>query len=133
MELLLNALWLAIAAFTFAAWLQVSPSNRKQFLLGLVALFCLLLLLLPAVSITDDLHLQNVAVEDASLSKRVTKASVYADHLAPLFSTGIALVALWFAMSQKKGFFRDETSAPDRSSPLLSRLLLGRAPPAVAL
>lgn len=133
MELLLNALWLVIAASVFAAWLRVSPSNRKHFLLGLVALFCLLVLLLPAVSITDDLHLQNVAVEDASLAKRVTKASVYADRLAPLFSTGIALVALWFAVSRIKRFFRDETSAPDRSHSLLSRLVLGRAPPAVAL
>lgn len=130
MELLLNLLWLAIAAFAFGAWVRLS--NRKQLLLGLVALFCLLILLLPAVSITDDFHLQNVAVEDANVAKRLTKASLSSNHLARFSWTAVSLIGLWFALSRATKWFLDETSVPKSYSSAFIHFVLGRAPPVAA-
>ncbi len=58
MELLLNLIWVAIsgaALFTWAKWRHRSSSREvPQMLRGVVVVLCILFLLLPAISITDD-------------------------------------------------------------------------------
>jgi hypothetical protein len=76
MELLLNLIWLAVAAGVPAAfvlnrrrsaWLAQVPFGQ-----ALVALACVVVLLFPIVSASDDLHPTQAVVEDAS--KRVQLA-----------------------------------------------------------
>jgi len=58
-ELLLNLIWVGIAGaalFSWAKW-RYSSSSREapQMLRGVVVVLCILFLLLPVISITDDL------------------------------------------------------------------------------
>ncbi|HMD85832.1 MAG TPA: hypothetical protein VKO18_14150 [Terriglobia bacterium] len=73
MEVLLNAIWLLVAAGAFLFWrpakFKGTPTDRghgRSF--GIVALACALVLLFPVISLTDDLHAEQVAMEDSSRS-----------------------------------------------------------------
>jgi hypothetical protein len=72
MELLLNTAWLLVAIGTFLFW-QVEAegsarrpkhNSRSHFL----ALIVGLVLLFPVISLTDDLHAEQAAMEDSSRS-----------------------------------------------------------------
>src|ERR1017187_1487735 len=82
MELLLNLIWLTLAAGALLAFLRVQPgsartvSGRK----ALLALACVVVLLFPVVSASDDLHPAQAVMEEAS--KRVQLA-VAPLHLRP--------------------------------------------------
>jgi len=128
-ELLLNSLWLAIAAATLLAWRLALPARRSQVLLGLGALSCVLILLLPAVSITDDLHLEKVAVEDARWAKRISDTVPLSAHLYPPFWLASASLALLFAMTRQPQWLANENATPEYLSPLFSRSAQDRAPP----
>jgi len=128
-ELLLNSLWLAIAAATLLSWLRARPTRRSQVLLGLGALSCGLILLLPAVSITDDLHLEKVAVEDVRWAKRISDTVPLSAHLYPPFWSSLALLALLFAVLRQPQWLVNENSTPEYLSPLCSRSAHDRAPP----
>ncbi len=78
MELLLNILWLMLAVP--AAWLwfrdaACAQSSRRLGGLRLVLLLaCILVLLFPTISATDDLHAMRPELEESSISKRTLKA-----------------------------------------------------------
>lgn len=82
MELFLNLVWLAIATGALLTYFWQSVAGRSRFHLRLGALACALVFLLPAISITDDLHSDTFAVEDASLGKRVVQAAARADLIS---------------------------------------------------
>lgn len=76
MELLLNLIWLVVAASLVVVWWtcwlpQLTPraaDERTRRLRGrqsLIGLICVVALLFPAISLTDDLHPAVVAVSDS--------------------------------------------------------------------
>jgi hypothetical protein len=72
-ELLLNLVWLLLALPAYWLWRErVADSNRHGFSSrqGLLALGCLLVLLFPVISATDDLHAMRAEVEEPGTSKR---------------------------------------------------------------
>jgi hypothetical protein len=79
MELLLNLAWLMLALPALLVWRRQSASARssgkpcgsRSFIL----LGCLLVLLFPVVSATDDLHPIRAEIEESSPSKRAVKQS----------------------------------------------------------
>ncbi len=71
MEVLLNVVWVAIACVALWCWRR--RAHRGNPLAGLVALGCALLLLFPAISISDDLH-GNVLTEDTPTKQKVQRA-----------------------------------------------------------
>jgi len=75
MELLLNTFWLVIAAGALGIWIrQCRRSAKRQDLhLPLFALGCVLVLFLPVISATDDLHATPLAVEASGLSRKIPK------------------------------------------------------------
>jgi HAMP domain-containing protein len=79
MELLLNLLWLMLALPAFLVWRSqhgAAPSSGKLHRLRwLVLLGCLMALLFPVVSATDDLHPIRAEIEESSPSKRTVKQS----------------------------------------------------------
>lgn len=99
MELLLNLLWFAIAVGALSLWLPVSPSHRKQFRLGMGALVCVLALLLPAISVTDDLHFDTFAVEDSNSTKRLVSAAAHVSPMSRVVWFAISLLAFLFALA----------------------------------
>jgi hypothetical protein len=71
MEILLNSLWLLVAMGAFLFWqaegeegtVRRREHNRR---FRLLALACALILLFPVISLTDDLHAEQAAMEDSS-------------------------------------------------------------------
>jgi len=73
MENLLNGCWVLLAMAALLAWrFQATQAQRPDRRLQLVALLCVLALMFPVISATDDLHPAPQAVEDSS--KRTQKA-----------------------------------------------------------
>lgn len=79
MELLLNLLWLMLALPAILIWRRQSGcarSSGKQFhSRSFVVLGCLLALLFPVVSATDDLHPISAEIEESGRSKGTVKQS----------------------------------------------------------
>ena len=85
MELLLNLLWLTLALPALWLWRRESVFAHGHLAQGhrrfdrvrpCLVLSCILMLLFPVVSATDDLHAMRQEMEESSPSKRVVKAAV---------------------------------------------------------
>jgi hypothetical protein len=85
MELLLNLLWLTLALPALWLWRRESVFSQDHLAQGhrrfdrvrpCLILSCILMLLFPVVSATDDLHAMRQEMEESSPSKRVVKAVV---------------------------------------------------------
>ena len=70
MELLLNAIWLAVATTLLLVWrvrwlpqLRTCAADRRKWQ-SFIGLICVLALLFPAISLTDDLHPTEFALAD---------------------------------------------------------------------
>ena len=80
MELMLNLVWLTLALPAIWMWRHQSAcpadgcrlSRIRPFLL----LICVLMLLFPVISATDDLHAMRQEIEESSPSKRMVKQAV---------------------------------------------------------
>jgi hypothetical protein len=73
MELLLNLLWLLLVMPAFWLWRysRTAPERRAASPLHcLLALGCLLVILFPVISATDDLHAMRAEMEESPASKR---------------------------------------------------------------
>jgi hypothetical protein len=71
MELALNLFWVGLAIFLAELWLRHTPASTKNRRVQYIALALILLILLPAVSMTDDLlAAQNPCEVDSSLALR---------------------------------------------------------------
>jgi hypothetical protein len=73
MELLLNLAWLLLALPAYWLWWQ--SARRFNSLQCLLALGCVLVLLFPVISASDDLHAMQTEMEDSSTSKRTVRQS----------------------------------------------------------
>ncbi len=100
MELALNLVWISVCAGSFAFLRnRILPRprspRRHQVLQGLITLGGVLVLILPVISITDDLETQLVPVEEPA-SVKATKC--LASHFYPV-SLKIPSVPTSFAFS----------------------------------
>jgi hypothetical protein len=67
MEFALNLLWLLLCASSFVLWRnQRSRLNRERRWLALIGLACLLAIVFPIISLTDDLHGEQAAFDDST-------------------------------------------------------------------
>lgn len=70
MELILNLGWALVAVWMWCAWLRTRPRKVADRRIQMVALAVLILILLPAISMTDDLMAaQNPAEIDCSVRR----------------------------------------------------------------
>ncbi|HWY54736.1 MAG TPA: hypothetical protein VNZ03_09750 [Terriglobales bacterium] len=106
MELLLNLLWLTLALPALWLWRRESVfahgPRRFDRLRPCLILSCILMLLFPVVSATDDLHAMRQEIEESSPSKRVVKQAGVEKSVTGINTAG-ALPALispaWFCPS----------------------------------
>lgn len=78
MELLLNLAWLLLALPAFWLWrsCKTAPYGRKfSALQCFLALGCMLVILFPVVSATDDLRVMRSEMEESPASKRTIRAA----------------------------------------------------------
>ena len=102
MELLLNLLWLTLALPAIWMWRHQSVSARHcrcfDRIRPIVLFGCVLMLLFPVISATDDLHAVRQEIEESGPSKRLVKQAVTDKSLSRLMTAG-ALPALIFPSS----------------------------------
>jgi hypothetical protein len=72
LELLLNLCWLLLIGPGIYLWLR-QRRHAKPILQFSIALVCLLFLLFPVISATDDLHTMRQEMEESGPSKRALK------------------------------------------------------------
>jgi hypothetical protein len=70
MELLLNLAWLLLAVPAWWLWCGRRPAQKVSSLHCLLALGCLLVVLFPVVSATDDLRAMRAEMEESPEGKR---------------------------------------------------------------
>jgi hypothetical protein len=79
MEFLLNILWLLLTLPAIWLWLRdpacVQSSRQLGSVRPIVLLGCVLVLLFPVVSATDDMHVMRPELEESNSSKRQVEAS----------------------------------------------------------
>jgi hypothetical protein len=76
MELLLNLAWVLLALPAYWLWRRdagARPSRRMSSLQCLLALGCVLVLLFPVISASDDLHAMRAEMEESATSKRAVR------------------------------------------------------------
>jgi hypothetical protein len=77
MELLLNLVWLLLALPGYWLWRKRAAGGRQEHaftgLQCLLALGCMLILLFPVISATDDLHAMRCEVEEPGMNKRTVR------------------------------------------------------------
>jgi cbb3-type cytochrome oxidase subunit 1 len=114
MELLLNLLWIAMAVAVLSAFVQrrcgSSRVAQTPYVTALIALACLLALLFPVVSASDDLHPTQAVLE--GVTKRLQQAVAPFQHAhAGLFMAtlpSLLAVSLMFALAGSQ-FWRPVT------------------------
>lgn len=130
MELLLNLVWALVVALAFTGWLVLRPRDRKRALLGLGALLCICVLLLPVISASDDLYGQVFTTEDGYALKRFTQ------HSTPDHGTGTAVLLCFIvaalSVQVRREWLPTRRSRLLKTANLLIEDLLGRAPPLTA-
>jgi putative copper export protein len=76
MELLLNLAWVMLALPGYWLWRRAESRLEQRRLSSLqvvLALGCVLVLLFPVISASDDLHAMRAEMEDSSVSKRAVR------------------------------------------------------------
>jgi len=134
MELLLNLAWLLLALPAYILWRRSRTAGQKRSISSLqclLALGCVLVMLFPVVSATDDLRAMRAEMEESPASKRnvrqagTEKASTWNSRLQSppaLLAAGARLFPF---------LERSEQIFPSPSFPLATTLAgpTGRAPP----
>jgi len=134
MELLLNLAWLLLVLPAYWLWRtsRTATADRKfSSLQCLLALGCLLVILFPVVSATDDLHAMGTEMEESPASKRSVRQASHEKASPWKWQSPPALAAIVNSLIQHHD---DEvwrpmpTSAPATpTAPAMVRA--GRAPP----
>jgi hypothetical protein len=133
MELLLNLAWLLLALPAFALWRRsrTTPAGcRFTSLQCLLALACLLVILFPVVSATDDLCAMRNEMEESPASKRSVlhasseKASDWKWQNPP----ALAAIKSSLVVNDEGWLESPSTSLSVPAVPAIQRV--GRAPPA---
>src|ERR1700733_4112195 len=76
MELLLNLAWMLLALPAYWLWRRDAGSRAARGVNALqcvLALGCVVVLLFPVISASDDLHAMRAEMEDSSISKRTVR------------------------------------------------------------
>jgi hypothetical protein len=99
MELLLNLLWVALVIPAIWLWRgQPVPKNHIRLVGGISAMIllgCVLLLLFPVVSASDDLHAMRPEIEESCPSKKIVKqASTQHSRIPVIGDRGLLVQAI---------------------------------------
>src|SRR5271165_7631036 len=103
MELLLNLVWMFLALVALSVFMRrrhkAATTPRMPYGKALLALTCMLVLLFPVVSASDDLHPTQAVLEDASKRIHQLVAPLQQDHITPPDGTLPALLAIYLLSS----------------------------------
>ena len=134
MELLLNLAWLLLAIPAYWLWCasKTARVGRKFTALQcLLALGCMLVVLFPVVSATDDLRAMRAEMEESPSSKRAIRQASSEKAPSPRLQSPPALAGATKGLLIVNDEEWHQLPSPNRSvpaTPIIARA--GRAPPA---
>jgi hypothetical protein len=128
-EMLLNLCWLAVAALALSRWALHGRSGRVPALSSFLSLVCVLALLFPVISASDDL-LQQEFTDDAGRTQAVIKNAgtgekVWQHHHSPAVVASAAAALL--RAPAREHLLADPGQSFAAPAPV--RSLAGRSPP----
>ena len=135
MELLLNLVWVTLALSGLWAFLRRRRSGgwtaRVPYLKALLAIACVLVLLFPVVSVSDDLHPTQAVFEDAT--KRIHQVAASWQHVQGTAPVGMlpALLALCLFSSLLELKWRQPDAVMASVATRERAPRVGRAPPSI--
>lgn len=133
-ELLLNLIWVAISATAFLAWARWRRSSSSRavpppMVRGLLVISCVLLLLLPVISITDDLSQMPTLAEGNRLQDVLKAPELRGIHIVSAILPAILLPLRSKSRTVTRNFFAEVLVAiHDIWSPSIDK----RPPPSLA-
>ena len=134
MELLLNLAWLFLALPAYWLWCASSGARAgRKFtaLQCLLSLGCMLVILFPVVSATDDLHAMRAEMEESPCSKRTIRQASNEKAPAPKLQSPPALAGATKGLLIVNDENWHQLPAQDLSVPAPPAIArAGRAPPA---
>lgn len=132
MELVLNLVWLLLTVPAYWVWWQRSRESGS--LRSVVTLGCVLFLLFPIISATDDLHAMRPEMEELSPTKRSLKQAGSV-KISTQSHTGIppASLAAFITTSPDSICERVATGPVSKSPSAVLIVRSGRAPPTFLL
>ena len=140
MELTLNLVWTIIAVASYALLFRhlsrraehARNPSRSQ---CVVALACVLAILFPIISLSDDLHEIQATAEEASSSVLVIKkcAANHSPNHARTLHQVVLILASFASGARWDGLGSVSAQQTARSSPGLYLAALARAPPSFAV
>ena len=141
MELALNLIWLALAIsgvlllFRELSRAPLHPARQHSRRQKILAMTCALIILFFVVSMTDDLHDQEIFVEESRFQRVVAGVGAaslaHASHISPsLFLAFVSYPSLPLALPFT--ICPIERTGPLSRTSTLPRALSGRAPPFVS-
>lgn len=130
MELLLNLAWLLLALPAFWLWrdARTTPATRRFTALQcLLALGCLLVMLFPVVSATDDLRAMRAEMEESPTGKRSigTSSDENASASRSQIQPASAVLSHTTVLREQGWYFVAETLLSTPASPALFRAVRG--------
>jgi hypothetical protein len=135
MELFLNLAWLLLVLPAYWLWRRSRHGQRKfTSAQCLLALACVLVLLFPVISATDDVHVMRAEIEESPVLKRtlrqatVDNASPWTVRLQSPPAVLAALISFTFSVE-----FHELAPAPVPYASPTFVLHVGRAPPVARL
>jgi hypothetical protein len=135
MELLLNLVWVAIALMAFCVLLRKRSAERDRHnascATACLALACMLVLLFPVVSASDDLHPAQAVLEEAT--KRFQQLSAPLHHTPTVAHGGIVplLLAVYLSFTLVARQIWRPTVQPARVIDRARLPRAGRSPPSI--
>ena len=132
MELALNLVWLVISAAAVCGWLRHPNSGARNLLRDAILLACVLWLMFPIISLSDDLCVNSDAVEEwSSLSRRIKVSPPPAMTSGAFIALLVSLIAMLVPALARVGWvIADSLPIPHA---VLVQLEHGRSPPALSL
>lgn len=135
-ELVLNLVWLGVAVIGFAAlWRARSrPHIQRHQGLAFLALGCVMFLLFPVISATDDLHSSEFMTDEAYSGQKLVR-SLPSVRQAACSPATLAFVMIVLSGTQAFNFYEKLSVIPSRvidNQFAYLRSVPDRAPPSVA-
>lgn len=141
METVLNLVWLGVTLAVLGLWrFRWTGARRKpghDVRLEAVAMVCILALLFPVISLTDDLHPEVVPVEAASSKRALRLLAAPSAHAGSQAQTSSPQQFVFDNLRQSSArivlaFAASVSDIPVVQPLLANRLNTGRAPPQLA-
>ncbi len=132
MELALNLVWVAVSLVALLWWIcgrERHSFTPGELFKGLVVLACVLVLLFPVISASDDLHANCAAIEDSFAAVRKMKGALLGGTPLPATLPVLLLLPSILVLPTLSNHNWVDYRAPHHATAALGQVRIVRSPP----